>query len=215
MCASASRVTHAARRLCVGVAPGAFANSSARPCERTRRNRERERGSSATPRRHVQGSLAPTGTTHPQYSVAHNRGRLGCFLDRGDVRRARRQDRVELARHDVAGKPRLERHQEDVGSRIDQRIRRAAGTAGRGRFVERRLPRVPPPAPLALAVADEQEERHRRSRSRSAASSRRPRFCDRPMLPACMTTKRSCRPWARAKALSFAERQHGAESAQL
>ena len=42
------------------------------------------------------------------------RGDLAHRFDRRDVRPARREDRIELARHDVAGKARLQRHQADV-----------------------------------------------------------------------------------------------------
>ena len=52
-------------------------------------------------------------------------------------------------------------------------------------------------------------------RSRAAASTNVSRFCERPRLPECMTTKGSASPWARAKALSLGRGMMAAQSAQL
>ncbi len=111
------------------------------------------------------------------------------------------QDRIQLARHDVAGEARLQRHQADVARRVGpaQLIARLKGKEPH--VVE--AARARPPASSAappVAVADEQEDDVACvDFSSAAASITTSRFCDSPMLPACSTTNRSSRPCAARK----------------
>ena len=129
------------------------------------------------------------------------RGDLAQWFDRGDVRASGGEDRIELARHDVAGQAGLQRHQAHVArcigpAQLIARLERAGSArCSRPRAADGSFQRRPP-----VAVADEQEQdvaasiaaaRRRRSPRRGSATS--------PMLPACRTTKRRFKPCARGE----------------
>ena len=150
-------------------------------------------------------------------ALARDRRRLAARIGRGDVRPARRENPVYLARHDVAFEPALRAIRRT--RRRSRTTRAAAPWADTERTARCRAaaPRPSLRAPRRLrAVADDGDRQPRRS---SAAGpplrSGRSRFCDRPTLPECITTNRSSRPCARAKALSFGPGTIASQSAQL
>ena len=114
------------------------------------------------------------------------------------------EDAVDLARHDEAFEPGLQRHQERVGGGerlVQQRLRLIRKEADVGQPARRghRLERV------------RASRRRRRSRSSAAPSTQPIGGVDRarrgsataPTLPECITTNWSARPCSRANALSF------------
>ena len=137
-------------------------------------------------------SASPGSTRTPQpYSSAIDR-RFGPALHRGDVRLARGQDPVELARHDEAGQARLEGDEVNVGGA--ERLRRACPCPGRPGTRRSSSPRESPrvrsrafeaPSPTIANTI------RRSSRKSAAASIVVSRSCDSPTLPECITTNAS------------------------